>query len=98
MLLFGEPSNHTVKKSTWVILVRDLLSFFLFVGPFERIATTKPKKLECCHFLYAKYEKLFELPPVTKDRPRSPNDYDVGYLKALQKSVNSHSDMHIANR
>ena len=45
-----------------------------------------------------KYEKMFELPPITKNHPRCPLDYDIGYWKALKKYVKSKDDMSLANR
>ena len=35
------------------------------------------------------YEKMLELPPITKNRPRNPLHYDLGYFKALRKYVKS---------
>ena len=45
-----------------------------------------------------KYEDMFELPPITNNRERSPFDYDRGYWRALQKCVKSKDDMSLANR
>ena len=44
------------------------------------------------------YENMFELPPITKNRPRKPVHYDVGYFKALRKYVKSEEDISVANR
>ena len=44
------------------------------------------------------YEKMLELPPITKNRPRKPLDYDLGYFKALRKYVQSKEDISVANR
>ena len=45
-----------------------------------------------------KYEEMFELPPITKNHPRCPLDYDRGYWKALKMYVKSKDDMSLANR
>ena len=45
-----------------------------------------------------KYKEMFELPPITKNRHRSPLDYDKGYWKALKKCVKSKNDMSLVNR
>ena len=44
------------------------------------------------------YEKMLELPTITKNCPRKPLHYDLGYFKALRKYVQSKEDISVANR
>ena len=63
--------------------------------PVDNVKTDLTEEYMC---KLKEYEKLFELPPITKNRPRNALDFDRGYFKALRKYVKSKYDISVANR